>query len=142
MHLRISIRWSVSPSICLSHIYSREYQSHQVKARLGRDSRIISCNLVIIQLFRHYEDASWALWALFSLSWAALQPMIIRSSRIVDIPSNLMCKRTCSANVGNAWLNSVNKRVPLLVGRLIGWSVGWLRSLCHRDNASQQRPLA
>ena len=41
MHLRISIRWSVSPSIRLSHIYSREYQSHQVKARVGHEKSYV-----------------------------------------------------------------------------------------------------
>ena len=69
MHLCISIRpihRSVSPLIYLSHI--REYQFHQVKARVGQEQ-----SHKILSSYNHFsrrmdEDASLALGALFLTS--------------------------------------------------------------------------
>ncbi len=54
----LSVRPSVRPSVTLS--------SKTEKTMILIANNDVSCNLIILQSFHHHEDASLAVWALFS----------------------------------------------------------------------------
>ena len=67
MHHNISIRQSIGPSVCqFIGLSVTPWISAWISANWSREESHLSSNIVIIQSFHHHEDASLALWVLFS----------------------------------------------------------------------------
>ena len=110
----ISIRGSVHPfvgwSVCWSvrHAFVENKENHYFRASncMTRYTRQIACNHIIIQPFKHHEDASLALWALFynffifSLSSSLLLRLSfllipLSSSSLLPPPSSVFLLQHC-----------------------------------------------
>ena len=73
----ISITGFVCPSVCRSLHPRVTLSSKTGKSMILIANNDVSCNLIIIQSFHHYEDASLAVWALFIAEVATFMRLLV-----------------------------------------------------------------